>query len=295
MKRIIAALWAVAATPVAAADLTVHLKDGATWTITAEHAQAGEGAGAGHNWSLTTTKRLTWHHGANGAPATLTVTPLSATAGPNSPPEVAQARSLAIPATLYVDGGLTPGRVLNPEAVRAEVAKLITSTSHPDPVMLDAAAKAMIASELAVIARAQGLGFGADGTISADVDMPSPIGGPPMRGKQIAVLESVDMASGRAVVHWRQSLDPDAIKMAAAAVLAKMAKDGVEPAKIEAFQATLATAKMSNDSDCRHQIDVPTGLAAKVECTSTISVTMQGHTQTATERWLITQTLPDKS
>jgi hypothetical protein len=295
MKHVLAALGAIAATPVVAEELPIHLKDGATWTITAEHAQAGEGLGPSHNWSLTTTKRLTWHRGAKGAPATLTVTPLSATAGPGSPAEVAQARSLGIPATLYVDEGLIPGPVLNREEARAEVAKLITSTKAPDPVMLDSAAKAMIASELIVASYAEGLGFGPDGTISAEVEMPNPLGGPAMRGKQTAVLDSIDAKAGRALVHWHQSLNPDSIQATAAAMAARMAKDKVQPEKIEAFKMAMASAKMSSESDCRHQVDVPSGLAVKVECTATSSVTMQGHTQVTTERWLITQTLPDKS
>lgn len=295
MKHILAALAAVVATPVAAAELPIHLRDGATWTITATHEQAGEGLGPSHNWSLTTTKRITWHQGAKGAPSTLTVTPLSATAGQGSPAEVTQARSLAIPATLYVDEALVPGPVVNRAQARAEVAKLITSTNDPDPAMLDAAAKAMIASELIVASYAEGLGFRPDGTISADVEMPNPLGGPAMHGTQTAVLVQMDAHTGHALVHWRQSLNPDSLQATAAAMIERMAKNKVEPGKIEAFKAAMASAKISSESDCQHQIDVPSGLAVKADCTSTTSVTLQGRTQTTTERWIITQTLPEKS
>jgi hypothetical protein len=74
----------------------------------------------------------------------------------------------------------------------------------------------------------------------------------------------------------------------------RRAKDKVEPAKIDAFRAALASTNVVNESDCRHEIDVPTGLAVQVECKMQMTVTMLGKTQQSAERWRITQTLPDR-
>lgn len=293
MKLILATVaFITSAVPAIAQELPVRLKDGASWTITGEHSQAGEGMGPSHNWTVITTKRLTFHRAANGALATLTVTPLSALPGPNSPPEVAQARSLAIPATLYAGDDLAPGAVLNPEVARAEVAKLITSRT-PDPAVLDLAARAMIASELGIASRAQGLAFRKGATLSAEVELPNPIGGIPMGGKQTATLEQLDDKTGQAVIHWRQTMNPDALKESSVAMLARMANDKAPKEKIDAFRSALEGANILSETDCRHQIDLRTGLAVKVECTTSMTVTMHGKTQATIEHWLITQSLPE--
>jgi hypothetical protein len=292
MKYAIAILFACCAAPAAGQDLPVRLADGATWTITAEHSRSTDGGARAQNWSLTTVKRLTWRAGRKKGPATLTVTPVSAIAGPGSPPEVATGRSLAIPATLEVDESLTPGAVVNRDQVRAEFVRLVPNASAASAEMIDASTKAMIASEVATVSRAQGLALKLGEPLSAEIEMPNPLGGPPLRGVESAKLESFDKSTSRAVVNWRQALNPDSFKESTAGMLLAMAKGKVDPAKIEEARTAFATAAMQNETACRHEIDILSGLTLKAECDTTNVITMQGKTQRVVEHWLITQTLP---
>lgn len=292
MKLKIAAVLLCCATSAVAQTPRVTLKDGATWTITAEHTRKAD-FGQAPSWGLVTVKRLTWRAGAKGQADTLTVTPISSKALPGSPVEIETARSLAIPATLAVDGSLVPGPVINKDEARAQVVKLAPSAANGPVAMLDAAAKAMIASELVMTSHAQGLPLQPGKPVSAAVDMPNPIGGPPMRATESASLESVDRTAGRAVVVWRQVLDPSAFKASTEGMLAAMAKGKLAPEKIQEARATFADATMESQTTCRHEIDIPSGLAVKAVCDMTIATTLGGKTQHVAEHWTITQTLPE--
>lgn len=294
MKRIsVAILLACAASPAMAQELPVTLKDGATWTITAEHTRSGEGLGPMHNWGVATVKRLTWHAGDKNRPATLTVVPVSAKALPGSPAEIATARSLAIPATLAVDEGLVPGPVLNRDEVRAEFARIAPGAAGASAAIIDASTKAMIASELGMTSHAQALPLKIGQPISAEIDMPNPLGGPPLRGVESASLESLDRGSGRAVVMWRQVLDPAAFKASVRGMLAAMAKGKLSPEKIEEARKAFADASTESQTVCRHEVDIHTGLAVKTECDMTMATTMQGKTQRVSEHWTVTQSPPE--
>ena len=63
--------------------------------------------------------------------------------------------------------------------------------------------------------------------------------------------------------------------------------------KPENIQAALKDASGNLESTCRHEIDIPTGLAVKVDCRTSNSVTVQGETRGSTDTWTITQTLPE--
>ncbi|MDB5424039.1 MAG: hypothetical protein JWQ29_1455 [Phenylobacterium sp.] len=287
MKRIIILLTCLA-TPAIAADFPVSLADGATWTITAEHTQRAEGAGEAHNWSLKTIKQLTWHAGAGGKPATLTVTPVSAVPGENSPAEVAAGRSLAIPATLTVDESLAPGEIQNRAEVRAEFIRLVPKAAGAADKLIEASAAAMIASELGIASRGQGFASLKPGqAVSAPVDLPNPFGGPPLRGIQSVKLSAPSKTSSRAVIEWRQTVDPNALKGIFATIV-----NSVEPAKRDEARAAFATASLTNDTVCFYEIDIPTGLARRGECYVDVVVSMQGKTQKSSDRWVISQTMP---
>lgn len=295
MRHAAAILLACFVTPAVAQIAPIRLPDGATWTITAEHTRRAEGAGQAQNWSLTTVKRLTWHAGGNGKPNTLTVTPVSAVPGAGSSPEVAIGRSLAIPAVLVVDQSLTPGDVVNRDEVRAEFRRLVPSAPKDSTDLIDAATKAMIASELVIASRAQGLELQLKKPRSAEIGMPNPLGGQPLRATEIVQVEAVDIKNGRAVVKWRQALDPESFKASAAAILTTMAQGKVEPAKIEAARAAFATASMINETECFYEIDLPTGLARRGECFVDFAVNLSGKTQKASDHWVISQTMPGAS
>jgi hypothetical protein len=296
MKSLIVAMLLLgASSPALAQDLPVRLRDGATWTITAEHTRMGEGLGPAQNWGSTTVKRLTWHVGTKDTPATITVTPVSSVAMPGSPREVAGSRSLAIPATLAVDGVLTPGPVLNKDEVRAEFARLIPDDPIKSDALVDAATKVMIAAELRVVSYGQGLPFKGRKVISSDIEIANSIGGPPMRATQMASLESFDRKAGRAVVLWQQVQDPEAFKASTTGMLLAMGKDKFSAEDIEKARASFAAISMQSEMTCRHEIDLATGLAVKVECLTTSLMTQQNKKQTTKEHWTITQTLPGAS
>ncbi|HEX3367684.1 hypothetical protein [Phenylobacterium sp.] len=220
-------------------------------------------------------------------------TPVSADALPGSPPEVAQGRSFPIPATVAVDDALVPGPVLNKDEVRAEFVRRFPTFATEKPAILDASSKAMIASELIVVSRAQGLNLDAGKIISADTEMPNPLGNVPMRAVQTARLESLDKKAGRAVVEWRQVLDPAAFKASIEAMLLNMGKDKISPEKLEEARAVFASASMQSETICRHEIDIHSGLAVAVECRASDTITVQGKTQHVEEHWRITQTKPE--
>jgi len=292
MKHTIIVLLACWAAPAMAQDLPVQLSDGATWTITAEHTRQAEGMGEAQNWSLTTVKRLTWHAGGKGKPDTLTVTPVSAVPGAGSPPELAAARSLAIPATLVVSESLAPVEVVNRAEVRAEFLRLVPNASKSSIELIDASSTAMIASELATASRGQGFGLKLKRPVSADTSMPNPLGGPALRAIETAELAYFDDKRGRAVIKWRQELDPDSFKASTVAMLTAMGKDKVDPAKLEKARAAFATATMTNRAQCLFEIDIRTGLARRGDCELNNEVTVQGKTTKVYEHWTISQTEP---
>lgn len=141
MKHLVAAAIVLAFPDVVQAEsLPVRLKDGVIWTITATHVRDATGPRA-QKWTLTTVKTLAWSAPQRGRSARLTVTPVSATAGADSPPEVARARSLAVPATLGVDESLIPGAVVNVDAVRAASEEVLGRNIRGSEALADAAAR----------------------------------------------------------------------------------------------------------------------------------------------------------
>lgn len=294
MKLKIATLLVCCAMPAKAQDLPVRLADGASWTITAEHSRRAEGMGQAQNWSLTTVKRLTWHAGGKGKPDTLTVTPLSSVAGADSAPEVATARSLGIPATLVVDKSLAPREVVNRDETRAEFRRLVPNAPQDQANLIDSAIKAMIASELAMASRGQGFGLKLKQPLSSEGSLPNPLGGPAVRAIETAELAGFDGKHGRALIEWRQSVDPESFKASTAAILTSMAKDKVDPAKIEKARAAFSTASLTNETTCLYEIDIQTGLARRGDCVTKSAVSMQGKTQIVSEHWTLSQTEPGK-
>lgn len=295
MRLLPAFVLAALATPAFANDLSIRLADGATWTITAEHTRKSNGGAAAENWSLTTAKRLTWHSGKSGAGAQLTIDPISATPGPGSPPELAQARSLAVPATINVDENLEPGEFINSDEVRAAFVRLVPKAKGADAKLVDASAKAMVATELFMTAHGQGLALEPGVVLSADVPIANPLGGPPVRGIVTERLNAVDETRGIAKVEWRQALDPSSFKTMVATMVADLGKVQMPPDRLGQAKATLESAAYENRTDCSFEIDTRTGLARRTECTATTTVTIQGRSQQVVDTWTITQSLPDKT
>jgi len=116
-----------------------------------------------------------------------------------------------------------------------------------------------------------------------------------VRAIETAELADFDKTRGRAVIKWRQALDPDSFKASTVAMLAAMANGKVEPAKIAEARAALATAKMTSQTECLYEIDIHTGLARRGDCQVNNEVSVQGKTQRVSEHWTISQTEPGTS
>ena len=289
MKRLIVAAMLLGMPCAAQAEsLPVRLKDGATWTITANHVREATGPRAQH-WNLTTVKKLVWSAPQRGRSPRLAVIPVSATVSADSPPEVARARSLAVPATLEVDEVMTPGAVVNVDAVRAAFQEVLGRDIRGSEALADAAAKAMIATEVGWAARGQGGELDLGKAVESDGEVENPFGGAPIKVRDNYRLESYDLTAGRAVIVWRQTTDSVAFAKDLVAGLAARMKS----AKPDEVQAALKDASGNLGSTCRHEIDIPTGLAVKVDCRSTNTITIQGETRGSTDTWTITQTLPE--
>lgn len=288
----LAAVATAAAGPAPAQGVPVRLADGATWTITAEHTRSDGTGTPMHNWSVTTVKRLTWHGGKR---PTLTINPVSATPGPSSPSEIAQARSLAVPATLRVDANLAPGEIVNLDEVMAAFLRVAPSAAGGDPAVAYASSKAMIASEVGLMARVQGLPLKEGVPIARETALPNPLGGPPFRGVERAQLDSIDQAAGVAKISWSQSIDPDSFRASIKAMLDSLAKQALSPEKLAHARATLEKAAYDNHTDCRYEVATDTGLARHAECRMTLALTAAGESERVVETWTITQTSPDKT
>lgn len=291
MKSLGIAVSLVAATPALAVEMPVRLKDGATWTITAEHTRTQAEGDQEQTWSLTTVKQLTWQAPNSGEPGRLLVTPVSATPGEGSPAEVAAGRSLAIPALIQVDESLAPEAIVNTDEVRAAFAAVLGADIKGREAQADASAMAMIASEVSFASRSQGMDLSLQEPASYEDAAPNPLGGPPIQSLGVYTLESHDAAAGRAVVVWRQELDPASMRASLAEGLVQAIKSN--PAKRAEAEAAFAKMDIAREDVCTHEIDLASGLATKAGCTLVNKVTAGDRQMVSIDRWIITQTLPE--
>lgn len=288
MKRLIA-LILLAAGPAAAEELPVRLSDGATWTMTVEHARERESDGVHKATTSTTVTRLVWHD------RTLTVHPVSAIA--RSGTTEGNIPAIGIPIVLSVDEALTPVEIRNETEVRAAVEAIIAlvlpdakqrgDVTNVMPSLVDTTMSAMATANLTRAALGQGTSLDMGKTTAYEDSLPNPLGGPPIVSKASFKLEAYDQQAGRAVVSWRQTLDPDSVRASVTIALTKVAPDKVDEAR-----AAYATMKIEREDACRHEIDIPTGLAVKVVCTTETVMDVAGQAGRNSDRWTITQTLP---
>jgi hypothetical protein len=281
----------LAAAAVKAAPLFVHLQDGATWTIRTDHSRAVVRDGKTETWSLLTEKRLTWRKGGFTHTAELTITPLTATPSAGSPPDLVKTRSFPDPVVVEVGSNLIPTRFVDEKAVRATFAKLPVVVDKNDTRTSDVAAMAMIAGDLTIVGRVQDFPLVLGTPHAYDVNLPGPAPGLQAKAKTTYVLESYDPAAGRAVVTWRQSVDPTSFRDSVTALLAFVAK--AEPAKLDQIRAAIGGMTMTGEESCRYDLDLPTGLAIKADCEHVGTLSF-GKTETrTTHHWTVTQTLPE--
>lgn len=290
-------LLASLATPAAAQSLPVKVSDGASWTMSVEQSRETKRGGQRQAWSFVTTKELTLQGDR------LTIVPVSVKAEPGLSEQAAAGRSLPVAVVLTVDETLAPLEVVNAPEVRAAVEAMIARSAGPEqtaavnsvaPAMLDATVEVMAKSDLSRAALGQGADLKLGVAAAYEDHLPNPLGGPPILSKASFTLETYDRKTGRAVIAWRQQLDPkstqESLSLALNALTAKVA-----PERVAEARAAFAKMTVTRDDACRHEIDIPTGLAVRVECSSLMVSGIGEETAQVTDRWTITQTLPQTS
>ncbi|WP_340647516.1 hypothetical protein [Phenylobacterium sp.] len=289
MWRLAIAL-AVAATPVVAQPLPVQLVDGAVWTVTSVHAREESKGGTTTVWELTTKKHL--RLSGKGKARRLTSTLLSATASPGSPAELAQAYSQFVPAVFEVDDALTPGAITNMPEVREAFVKATGLDTRGTEDLADTSARIMVSNDLQLAALGQGGDLELGEPVAYDESLPNPFGGPPITSKGVFTLEAYDKALGRAVIAWRQEIDPASLHASMLVAIPDLSKR-LAPDKVAEAKAVFEQMKLERSTVCRHEIDIPTGLAISAQCTTRVVSGFSGATSSVTDRWTITQTLPE--
>lgn len=295
---------AMAMAPAAAhaVDLPVTLRDGATWTQTSVHTRTDIRGDATRSSKATSVIKATYRK--DGAAGTLRLDFVSFDVeGADAAAReglTAKAR-LVYPAVLDVDEALVPTRVRDWPRVRETIFKALEGTL-PDTraletakatfAAMDDAQAAALFKEQGLVALGQGTGLQPGEPRGYDSEIPNVLGGPPIKASGAFRLESVDAAARRAVVTWAQTPDPASmtasLKVSMDAMLARVA-----PEKQAEAKAQLADLILERQEGCRYEIDMPTGLATSTDCTVEIRSGLKTQAAQRTERWVITQSLPE--
>lgn len=124
--------------------------------------------------------------------------------------------------------------------------------------------------------------------LSEATQMASPLGGGPIDGVYTIELESLDKAHNRAVIRIRSTLDSASVTRNVGAWLRAMGE--AMPSAPKPTPEQIAAIRIDRSVDCRHEMDLVTGLALVSDCTQTVSGTDQGlKPLSQVDRWVITQ------
>jgi len=302
MRAALALAIALAPAAAHAVDLPLKLRDGATWTQTSVHTRTDVREGATRASKATSVIRATWRKDGDKGALRLDFVSFDVEGAEAAAREgLTEKAKLIYPAVLEVDGELTPVRVRDWDKMRETIFKALASTL-PDARALDAA-KAMFAGmddveaaslfkEQGLIALGQGSGLEPGKPAPYDSEIPNILGGPPIKASGAFRLESVDKAKNTAVLTWAQKPDPASLavslKGSMEAIIARVAPEKQAEAKTQFAKLTL-----ERQEGCRYDIDMTTGLAATTDCTVEILAGLPPQTGRRTERWVITQSVPE--
>jgi hypothetical protein len=300
MRRTVvsAALLALAAPAAAQAEpLPVKLKDGASWTQTIVKTRTDERDGATKTIATTTVLKVAYQAGEPAMLRETFVSVASADVPADALPKLTAQMQLVFPAVLEVDEALTPKRVVNWADLKAQIPKL-----GGDPKVLEAVsatfgsiddkAAASLFKEQALVSLGQGTDLAVGESRPYEDQVANVLGGPPIKTSGEFKLVSHDPAARRARVTRRQALAPAAAAQSIGQSIELIAAK-LDPEKASEAKAALAGLSLERQDVCRHEIDIPTGLAAKVDCTVSITSGLPGKVAKRTERWVITQSMPE--
>lgn len=139
-----------------------------------------------------------------------------------------------------------------------------------------------------MVAVAQGLALDLHTPVIIDMQAANPITNAPVKAKLSFTLETMDQAAHSGAIRVTQTLDPESASQSARQMLQAMAARATpgRPAP------PLNDLKVENTLDCRAQIDIVSGLAARTECVSTTTAIDQSlRPGTRIDRWVMTQAL----
>lgn len=301
-RRILALAVALAPAAAHAVDLPIRLRDGATWIQTSVHTRTDVRNGGTRSSKATSVIKATYRKDGDAGTLRLDFVSFDVDGADAATREgLTEKAKLVYPAVLEVDEALMPTRVRDWERVRETIFQALAGTV-PDARALEAAKASFAAmddaqaaalfKEQGLVALGQGTGLEPGDARGYDSEVPNIMGGPPIKASGSFRLESVDKASGRAVVTWAQMPDPASmtasLKVSLEAMLARVA-----PEKQAEAKAQLAELILERQEGCRYEIDMPTGLAALTDCTVGIRSGLKTQAAQRTERWVITQSLPE--
>ncbi len=158
--------------------------------------------------------------------------------------------------------------------------------------MPDNARQAMLFKDAILIASVQGLGQAVGEPFVQRLPGQRVGDSPSMDIVSTVTLDSVDRATGKAVITWTTALDPKTVADALpAAVRAVLGLSEEEAAKMEGFDAMLSSARMQNGRNCRYDVDMASGLAETVVCTELQDIDIGGQRMKTEGRMEATQRL----
>lgn len=143
----------------------------------------------------------------------------------------------------------------------------------------------VLLKEQNVLAATQMRGLDKGEPLEQAQQVPNPLGGPPIDSIYRVELVGLDETAGRATIRSTQTLDPvsagRSMKAAMERMMKQMGKSDAAPSDFH----------MDRSLVCAYDMDLKTGLTARVECDMKASFTAAGETGGRTERTVITQTL----
>ncbi|WP_425999355.1 hypothetical protein [Caulobacter sp. DWR1-3-2b1] len=214
-----------------------------------------------------------------------------------STPEILPILSATLPAEIsyLADESLRPIKLIDAEATKARLIAFAQSVSPQMGAMAEKTFATMSAEgaanlmlkEQSYLSIGYNLGLKVGEPQTYDGEQASPLGSGSVKLKGSVVLDSYDDKAGRALVTWKEFIDPESAmvlgvqtvkQMTGKDVSAELVRPGPEVAKVEATKG------------CRFEIDTRNGFIRKADCYQSV-VTPEPAGSATHERWAITQTL----
>lgn len=302
MRIFLAAAAVALATPALAAPvaLPVDVADGATWMITTHRIREDGGDRAPRKVESRARYKATYR--ASGETDRLVLQLLEGSLGGDATANL-PLNELKEPVELEVDEAMTPLRLADWPAVRAAMYRVVDSMA-PEPQARQIArsifdpmngetAVAVIYPHMTYLGLAQGLALDPASPHRYEAELPNPLGGPSITADAVLALDPAAAASERPVVTWTQTMNPESLAASLKGAMRAMLANATTPEQLAKAEAAAKDLAMSREDRCRFEIDRPSGLAVNTVCSTVVKLSLAGQRVERTDRWTITQTLPE--